>query len=750
MSERDRDEARRCFETAIATDPQDSFAHHKLGLLLLEEFDDVKGARKCFETAIRTNPRNAAAYNSLACLQRVQHPDRALANFEKSIELDPQCARPHKNLGLLYVNQFHDYAKAKDCFIAALRVDPHNASVYVALGQAYECLKDIPQAERCYQAAIQADSSNPSGYVRLGTIKMSAHNNEAAKALFEEALRADPNDSSTSFKLGRLAEQQGRFDEAKTLYVKALKLNASLPKASKTLERLMRQHFPDEPAPDLTVSDPPPSFDLSMSAGSMYEDVTDVLCPRGHPLVRIKSKPRSYKPAATWACEECRKSIGGPELVLNGALHCYNCKYSLCSTCESQPRQAHVLPEQPQLLGSGGFGDVFKEYDPRLGTYVAVKHIRLCSPSALADVKGEVELMRRFAHHPHIVHVFRLENTSSEARVYMELMNGSVQHRMQREGPLHEIDVRRVIRDALRGLAALHGAEHPVLHRDIKPDNLLIAPSGAVKLSDFGLSKNMPQQSEMQTMKLKGTPLFLAPECFADPPRWSSGSDIWALACSWVTLSTGKQPWHGVFDDNTILHSLAWRLQNEPELHPQIPSHLSHRCQVILQACFNPDRHSRPTASALLADTYFSESCPPSAEELETADDFHRRCSEEFSSNGVTQQSLRNCIAASTMTATTVTASAGSIMQPRTTRGGSEWVEVSASPVDSPVPCTAQKGSHENLPEHADAVGIEVQSCPTPRSKSAEEQCGLSGRRVCWFLTLLVITMILVLSPLGF
>jgi serine/threonine protein kinase len=526
-------------------------------------------------------------------------------------------------MGLLFLNEFNDLTRARECFSECLRVDPNNSSAYVSMGQMCERQKEWRAAEQYYDMSIQCDSRNPIGYFRLGSLKLSRKEFAQARQQFELAVKANPSDVRFLVKLAKVVEAEPFNDYycARKCYRTALHHN---PEESWIGLRILyiedkliphdEQGNPIIPEAANALFEEDMHFTPLGSAIDMIRQTSSSsdsgasLCPRRHPMIRIAAKPLTYKPQATWACEECHKSIGGLDLRINGALHCAICKYDLCSTCAGKPKTAHVIPDEPTLIGSGGFGEVYREYDPVSETYVAVKYVRTPNHQRVSAVQREVRLMRLFESSPYIVRVLRLEVERHQCRVYLELMAGSVATQIDHGGPVHETQARIWVHDALCGLATLHNATRPVLHRDIKPENLLLSADGRLKLSDFGLSKNADgnTMTAAQTIGPKGTPLYVAPECYSDEPKFTYACDIWGLACAWVCMVTGYHPWHGIFESNARFENIAFRLMQDDSVVPNVPSHLTPEAQTLLRRMLERDRRKRPTAEMILADDYFS------------------------------------------------------------------------------------------------------------------------------------------------
>ena len=280
-------------------------------------------------------------------------------------------------------------------------------------------------------------------------------------------------------------------------------------------------------------------------------------------------------------------------------------------------RQYRVTSEE---LGSGTFGVVFRGYDSTTGGYVAIKTVSLgAKREGISELKNEYELLKTLAH-KNVVKVIDFIPEESDVQIVMEwLPSGSVQQILSREGiRLHEGVIRRYLRDTLEGLAFLH--KNNVIHRDIKPGNMLVAADGTVKLSDFGTAKNMMDSATTATMR--GTPRYLAPECIKSM-LYTDKSDIWAVGCAAVHMSTAAVPWADHVPptgDAGEIWTVTFRIGSAvpPNHHPSIPGYLSTRLKDIIAKCFSYEREARPSAEELLRDSYFTDTAlPQDAEDYE-------------------------------------------------------------------------------------------------------------------------------------
>jgi tRNA A-37 threonylcarbamoyl transferase component Bud32 len=197
-------------------------------------------------------------------------------------------------------------------------------------------------------------------------------------------------------------------------------------------------------------------------------------------------------------------------------------------------------------LGQGGNGVVYRAFDTVLHRVVAVK--RLSTP--LADNPTAAQRLLREAraaaaiNHPHIVVVHEVVQLPSELLLVMELLpGGSAEHLLEQRERLPWPEATQIIRDACRGLAAAHATG--LIHRDIKPGNILLAADGTAKLADFGLAKN-PQHGAALTREgcIVGTPLFMSPEQIRNEPL-DERSDVCSLGATYFALLTGRPPYDG-------------------------------------------------------------------------------------------------------------------------------------------------------------------------------------------------------------
>ena len=202
------------------------------------------------------------------------------------------------------------------------------------------------------------------------------------------------------------------------------------------------------------------------------------------------------------------------------------------------------------LIASGGMGDVWRGTDLAIDRRVAIKLLR---PEHADDEDGPARFRAEAHHagslsHPNIAQVFDYGEARAAEPGYlvMELVEGLSLTRILDDGPLPPGDVMDVVAQAARGLAAAHQAG--LVHRDIKPGNLLVRLDGLVKITDFGIAtragENPVTQPVTQPGMLIGTPAYLAPERISGIPA-TPATDLYALGVVAHQCLTGHVPFAG-------------------------------------------------------------------------------------------------------------------------------------------------------------------------------------------------------------
>jgi len=246
-------------------------------------------------------------------------------------------------------------------------------------------------------------------------------------------------------------------------------------------------------------------------------------------------------------------------------------------------------------LGVGGMGEVYKARDSRLGRFVAVKVLLACN-------HADVEMKRRFAqeartasalNHPGIVGVYDVGSQDGLDYIAMEFVEGKTLEALVPRDGLSLRDVLRYATQTADALAAAHSAN--VLHRDLKPGNLIITPNGTVKVLDFGLAKLIDAPagdqritgsivSTTQAGTVIGTAAYMSPEQ-AEGKVLDCRSDIFSFGAVLYEMTTGRKPFQGDTPLSTILSILRDEPQAIQEIRPDAPAELDR----LIRRCLKKD-----------------------------------------------------------------------------------------------------------------------------------------------------------------
>ncbi len=218
------------------------------------------------------------------------------------------------------------------------------------------------------------------------------------------------------------------------------------------------------------------------------------------------------------------------------------------------------------LLGSGGMGSVYRARDLELDEIVALKLLRrelLAAPGMIGRFRQEVKLARRVTH-TNVARVFDIGEDGADKFLTMEYVEGEpLSTAIARRGALPLDEVRTLARTLCHGLMAAHSAG--VVHRDLKPDNILLGKSGRIVITDFGIARLYQQGLQNGGAGhtqggMLGTPTYMAPEQVEGLTDVDERADVYALGAVLFELITGERAWRG----DAMLAVAAARLMQPP------------------------------------------------------------------------------------------------------------------------------------------------------------------------------------------
>jgi serine/threonine protein kinase len=265
------------------------------------------------------------------------------------------------------------------------------------------------------------------------------------------------------------------------------------------------------------------------------------------------------------------------------------------------------------MLGKGAYGAVHEAL-LESGASVAVKRVDLgrCAPGKEAGLALSVEsdVLRNLPPHPHVVSFLASDMPSDgrgEALIWMECVSGgSVSGMLRTYGAMREDTAASFTAHALSGLAFLHA--HGVMHRDVKPANLLVTVCGTVKLGDFGSACVLDREGG-RARGIAGTPNYMAPEMLRivnpaeGPLGCGDGSydckvDVWSLGMTLVEMLTADAPYSELSNPFAVMFHIA----RHPS--PPLPPSASSRALAFLGRCLERCPEARAGSLELLTDPY--------------------------------------------------------------------------------------------------------------------------------------------------
>ncbi|KAI0768597.1 kinase [Trametes elegans] len=282
--------------------------------------------------------------------------------------------------------------------------------------------------------------------------------------------------------------------------------------------------------------------------------------------------------------------------------------------------------QQRRFIGAGSFGSVYLAINLDSNTLMAVKEIKFQETAGLTNlyshIRDELSVMEML-HHPNVVEYYGIEVHRDKVYIFEEYCQGGSLAALLEHGRIEDENILQVYTlQMLEGLAYLHS--QGVVHRDIKPDNILLDHMGVIKYVDFGAAKilaknhrtlqrtrrittenstpasgnNSGQFSNGLNNSLTGTPMYMSPEVIRNNKRGRHGAmDIWSLGCVVLECATGRKPWSNLDNEWAIMFHIGVATQ-----HPPLPDpgQLSEMGIDFIRQCLTIDPMQRPTAIELM------------------------------------------------------------------------------------------------------------------------------------------------------
>lgn len=252
----------------------------------------------------------------------------------------------------------------------------------------------------------------------------------------------------------------------------------------------------------------------------------------------------------------------------------------------------HVI----ELVGEGSFGKVYKGRRKFTGQTVAMKFIMKQGKSEkdIHNLRQEIEILRKLKHE-NIIQMLDWFESPQEFCVVTEFAQGELFEILEDDKYLPEEQVQAIAKQLVRALHYLHS--NRIIHRDMKPQNILIGANSVVKLCDFGFARAMSTNTVV-LRSIKGTPLYMAPELVREQP-YNHTVDLWSLGVILYELYVGQPP----FYTNSV-YALIRHIVKDPVKYPD---EMSPSFKSFLRGLLNKDPSNRLTWPALLEHPFVKE-----------------------------------------------------------------------------------------------------------------------------------------------
>lgn len=248
-----------------------------------------------------------------------------------------------------------------------------------------------------------------------------------------------------------------------------------------------------------------------------------------------------------------------------------------------------------ERIAGGGMGEVWQAVDEVLGRTVAVKLLReeyAEDPDFLTRFRAEARTTAALAH-PGIAPVYDYGEAHGSAYLVMELVDGEpLSALLAREGALDPARTLDIVAQVAAALQAAHAAR--VVHRDVKPGNLLVQPDGVVRVTDFGIARAVDAAPLTGTGMILGTAYYLSPEQAAGGSA-TPASDLYALGVVAYECLAGKRPFPG---ESPVGVALAHTREEPPPMPETVPAPV----RSLVASCLAKDPGARPAGAASLAE----------------------------------------------------------------------------------------------------------------------------------------------------
>jgi len=299
----------------------------------------------------------------------------------------------------------------------------------------------------------------------------------------------------------------------------------------------------------------------------------------------LRARPGGLGSSAREGSEPASSQALASLLVAQGAVTPFQAEQMLVGRRKLTLGQYKIL----DAIGQGGMGRVFKAEHTMMGREVAIKVLprEKSTPETEAAFRREIRMLGRLDH----VNLVRALDAGHDGKVYYlvtELIEGlDLRKQVRRYGVLDEVTAASVIVQAAAGLAYAH--ERGLVHRDVKPGNLLVTPDGRVKVLDLGLAGSVMEEESTRLGRVVGTMDYMAPEQIRMPDKATPAADVYGLGCTLYFALAGEVPFPG----GTREEKARRQLSEPPRPIRQLAPQASARFCAVVEAMMRKDPAER-------------------------------------------------------------------------------------------------------------------------------------------------------------
>jgi serine/threonine protein kinase len=262
-----------------------------------------------------------------------------------------------------------------------------------------------------------------------------------------------------------------------------------------------------------------------------------------------------------------------------------------------------------EMIAEGGMGTVYKGRNRETGDIVAIKIVpptAAKNPTLLKRFEREFTAARALDH-PNIVKAIEFDGACATPFLVMEYVDGeSLGQKIERDGKMDETEALRIIGEVSQGLYRAH--KQGLIHRDVKPDNVLLGSDGKAKLTDLGLVKEIDDDYNLtKTGRGLGTPHFMAPEQFRDAKNADVRCDIYSLGATLYMMVTGQMP----FGNTSALDCFMKKMRNDLTPPKELNPELSERVSMAIMRSMSASPEARPTSCREFVEDLFGRTTRP-------------------------------------------------------------------------------------------------------------------------------------------